>query len=412
MRFLTTIALAMAIFHCCKGEDWPQWQGPTLNNFAHEQEWSLEDAKIRWKANVGIGYSSVVVSNGKAYTMGHNGKREGGFETVYCLDAMSGDQIWADSYEADPVDYLHKGGPCATPCVKGDNLFTLSKDGRLKCFEAANGKVIWERDMLVASGMNQPPEYGFVASPRVINDRLIVEAGKTYALRPESGITDWVSKDYKPAYGTPAPFKHKTRKFLATLKMDGIVILDSMNGQTQATYEWLTSYRTNATTLVPLSNSRLFLSTGYKRGCAVFELREGALATEDKSLRTVWENTKLCNHMNQSIVFEGYVYGFDGNAHMPQPKSLVCLDLDTGEEMWRAGQELVCGSLIASGRRFILLGERGQLLEAPISPKEFKPTHEIHALGQRCWTPPSLANGMIYARNDKGDVVCVDARAK
>lgn len=382
-----------------------------MNNYAHEFKWSLENAKIHWKANVGVGYSSVIVANGLAYTMGHNGKRKGGLETVYCVKAMSGELVWTDTYEADPVDYLHKGGPCATPCVHGDHLFTLSKDGRLKCYEAANGKVVWERDMMEAAGLNQPPEWGFSASPRVINDRLIVEAGKTFALRTDTGETDWVSFPYQPAYGTPAPFKHKTRNFLATLKMDGLVILDAFNGKTQATHEWLTSYRTNSSTPIPLPNSRIFLSTGYKKGCAVFQLREGALTSENSSLRVVWENKKLCNHMNQSIVHEGYVYGFDGNAHMSEPKSLVCLDLDTGEEMWRSGQELICGSLLAADHRFILLGERGQLMEAPISPKEFKPTHELHVIGKRCWTPPSLANGMVYCRNDKGDVVCVDARS-
>jgi len=31
-------------------------------------------------------------------------------------------------------------------------------------------------------------------------------------------------------------------------------------------------------------------------------------------------------------------------------------------------------------------------------------------LGGRCWTVPVLANGHIYCRNAKGDLVCLNVR--
>jgi hypothetical protein len=33
-------------------------------------------------------------------------------------------------------------------------------------------------------------------------------------------------------------------------------------------------------------------------------------------------------------------------------------------------------------------------------------------LGGRCWTPPALANGRLYIRNAKGDLLCLDLAGK
>ena len=47
---------------------------------------------------------------------------------------------------------------------------------------------------------------------------------------------------------------------------------------------------------------------------------------------------------------------------------------------------------------------------APATPASFKPTARAQVLGGKCWTAPVLANGRIYCRNGRGDVVCVDVR--
>lgn len=393
---------ALLLAASLSGADWPNWQGPSLNNQSTETEWSLKKADVLWQKKIGVGFSSIAVADGRAFTMGHDGQKSGGKETVYCFDANTGKVIWSDSYSAELVDYLHIGGPCATPAVDGDRVYTLSKDGRLKCYQAATGKVKWERSMMEAAVMSRVPEWGFAGSPRILGDHLLIEAAHTFALDKMTGITVWKSKLYQHAYGTPAPFPHEGKTLLATLKTDGVVILDAKDGSSLAFHKWETSYRTNSTTPIPLPGSKIFISTGYKRGCALLQYKDGGL-------EVIWQNKNLSNHMNNSVIHDGYIYGFDGNTHMAGPKELVCLDLKTGETQWRGGSELRCGSLIAVGNRMIALGERGQLAEAPLSPKGYKATAELHALGSQCWTPPSIANGLIFARNNKGTLVCVKA---
>src|SRR5687767_6497319 len=82
-------------------EDWPQWRGPSRTGISEEKGWvdqfSEQGPVIAWKATVGLGFSSVVVSNGKAYTAGHGN----GSDTVFCLDATTGKEIWKQSYPSE-----------------------------------------------------------------------------------------------------------------------------------------------------------------------------------------------------------------------------------------------------------------------------------------------------------------------
>ena len=65
--------------------------------------------------------------------------------------------------------------------------------------------------------------------------------------------------------------------------------------------------------------------------------------------------------------------------------------------------------MLAAGQ-LIVLGDSGKLMVAPASPKGFAPTGEAKVLGGRCWTSPVLANGRIYCRGARGDLVCLDVR--
>ena len=64
-------------------------------------------------------------------------------DTIYCLDALTGEEIWKHSYPCALQPLYYEGGTLATPTVDGDVVYTLSKMGDLFCLEAANGGVKW-----------------------------------------------------------------------------------------------------------------------------------------------------------------------------------------------------------------------------------------------------------------------------
>jgi outer membrane protein assembly factor BamB len=65
--------------------------------------------------------------------------------------------------------------------------------------------------------------------------------------------------------------------------------------------------------------------------------------------------------------------------------------------------------MVADGK-LIVLGESGKLVIAKASPEKFEELASAQILKGKCWTVPVLANGRIYARNAKGDLVCLDVR--
>ena len=380
--------------------DWPNWLGPTQDGVSTETNWGNDLDNLQWKSRVGVGFSSVVVADGRLFTMGHDGQKRGGNETIYCLDANNENQEWSHSYEATLVDYLHEGGPCSTPTVDGNAVYAISKHGLLHAYQASTGKKVWSKDMMSVSGMRKVPEWGFAGSPYVMGNLLLIEAGATFALNKQTGDIVWKSRDYRPAYGSPISFKSGENNYIAVLKTDGLVILDAKDGKTLAFEKWETSYRTNASTPI-IKGDKVFISTGYRRGCALFQWN-------GKSLSKIYENKNLSTHMNHAILVGDYLYGFDGNVHMAGPKNFACIQFSNGEEQWRVTDRgLQVGSLIVAGDRMLLLGQRGEGVIARVNPKKFEVLNREQIIGGKTWTMPVLANGLFYARNARGDLFCL-----
>jgi outer membrane protein assembly factor BamB len=380
--------------------DWPNWLGPTQDGVSAETNWGNDLDNLQWKAKVGVGFSSVVVADGRLFTMGHDGQKRGGNETIYCLDANNGKQEWSHSYEAPLVDYLHEGGPCSTPTIDGNAVYAISKHGFLHAYQASTGKKVWSKDMMSVSGMRKVPEWGFAGSPYVMGNLLLIEAGATFALNKQTGDIVWKSRDYRPAYGSPISFTSGSKTHIAVLKTDGLVILDAQDGKTLAFEKWETSYRTNASTPI-IKGDKIFISTGYRRGCALFQWN-------GKSLSKIYENKNLSTHMNHAILVGDYLYGFDGNVHMAGPKDFACIQFSTGKEQWRVSDRgLQVGSLIVAGDRMLMLGQRGEGVIARVNAKKFEVLNREQIIGGKTWTMPVLANGLFYARNARGDLFCL-----
>ncbi|MCB9766884.1 MAG: PQQ-like beta-propeller repeat protein [Candidatus Omnitrophica bacterium] len=374
-------------------EDWPQFRGPNQNGISSETgwntDWASSEPTIAWRARLGAGYSSFSVSDGKVYTMGH----VDGTDVLYCFDAKTGDEVWRYEYNAEIRDKQHEGGPASTPSIDGDKVYTASRDGRLFCLNKNNGTVIWEKNMTEAVNA-KIPTWAFAGSPIVWNQYVVIDVGRTVAMDKETGDIVWKSEDYGSAYSTPVPMDLNGRAAFASFPEFGLVILDAKDGSEICRHEWETNYGVNATMPLVIGN-KVFISSGYNRGCALIEIADG-------SANVLWENTNMRNHMNPCVLYEGYLYGFDD-------KDLACLDLKTGETKWSEGG-LGKGSLILSDGKLICLSDRGELVLVKADPSGYNEISRTQVLGgKNLWTQPVLSGGMIYARNNaKGDAVAVN----
>ncbi len=400
--FPAAAALALSLA-AANADDWPNFRGPNFDGISGEVDWKAEKIEnVAWKAEVGVGFASVAVVGDRVFTLGHDGKKRGGKETVYCLDAETGKTIWSDTYEAQLLPKLHEGGPAATPTVHGDKVFTLGKDGRFSAYLAKTGDKIWSRDVLADSAMQKPAAWGFAGSPLVVGDEtIVVEAAQTIAYHIADGKILWKSDRFKPAYATPALFEHDGRSLMVTLKTEGLVVLEAKTGKTVTQTEWKTRFDTNATTPI-VDGDKIYISTGYGRGCGLYRF-------DGKAMEEVYTNKSMSNHMANCLFIDGHLYGVTGNTHGPKKKELVCMEFASGAVKWTQGG-FGCGTVAAAGDRLIVLSEKGELAIAKASPDGFEEISRAQVTSGRCWTAPVLSGGRIYTRNAAGKLVVVDVR--
>jgi outer membrane protein assembly factor BamB len=380
--------------------DWPNWLGPDRNGISGEKEltWPAGGPAIAWRAKIGTGFSSIAVSGNRVVAMGN----QTGLETLWCFDADSGKLNWKHAYKADLVDNLHEGGPCATPTIHDGKIYAVGKEGAFNCLQLADGKIVWQVDLRKELGV-KVPEWGFTSSPVILGDKVILQAGPTVCLEQSTGKAIWKSTSEKPAYGTPTIFQHNGKTLLAVLNTTHLLVLDAADGKELAGVTWKTSFDTNAATPIVVGD-KIWLSTGYDKGCALYEF------TGDQ-LNPIYKNKAMRNHMNGSVLLDGHLYGFDGNSHRSELVDLVCLEMAGGTARWRQNG-LGCGSLLIAAGKLLILSDEGTLVLAEAQTAGYKELGKIRVLEGRCWTMPTLAHGRVYCRNADGDLVCLDMKSK
>jgi outer membrane protein assembly factor BamB len=387
-------SVALTVF----ADDWYRWRGPDLNGISKEQgwfkPWPKEGPKQIWKANVGPGYATVSVSNGRVFTTGSDNKTE----TITCLDEKTGRALWTHSYATAFVPQFYEGGSSGTPMVDGDRVYHLAQMGELFCLNAASGKVIWSNNVATATG-TQIPTWGLTGAPLVHGDLLIVHAGAAgCAVEKATGKVVWKS-DGEGGYATPVPFTDQMLIF----GTKALACVDPKSGKLAWSFPWKTLYDVNAADPIVVSKDRVFISSDYNHGCALLEVK-GNKAT------AVWENKNLKNPFASSVLLNGHIFGIDAYAGKPNG-TLRCIDLANGDLKWQEAS-IGNGALMAADNKLIVISEKGELVMVEPTPSAFKPLARAQVLGGRCWTMPVLSNGKIFCRNAKGDLVCVDPSGK
>ena len=405
MRFMNPIFLAAVMASVATlsltANDWLHWRGPDRNGISTETAWTdhwpASGPAIAWKAQVGLGYTSFVVANGRAVTVGHADEKD----TVFCFDANTGKVLWRHAYPSELGDKYFDGGTTGTPTIDGDRLFWLSRWGDMFCFNLPDGKVIWNNNVQTDTKA-RVPGWGFGGAPLVQGDRIILNVGDAgLALDKKTGATLWQSAPKSAGYSTPMPLKQGNDMLAVFGSAQSYVAVNLADGKEAWRIKWLTQYGVNASDPI-FDGDRVLLSTGYGKGSALFKLG-GAEPVE------VWKSKALRTQMNGAVLYKGHLYGVDGDT--TEKASLKCIDFANGTEKWKHVNFGSGGVIVADGK-LIALNGTGELMVAPATPEAFKPTARAQVLGGKCWTAPVLADGRIYCRNSRGEVAVIDARKK
>jgi outer membrane protein assembly factor BamB len=326
--------------------------------------------------------------------MGNSNDRD----TVYCVDAKSGKEIWKHPYAAELGDKYFDGGTTGTPTVDGDRVFTLSRWGDVFCFESGSGKVVWSRNLAKDAGA-RVPGWGFGGSPVVHEKMLLLNVGESgMALDKDTGKTLWESVNKDAGYSTPLPCQENGKWVVLLGSEKSYLAVDLSTGKEVWRLKWLTEYGVNAPDPIPLGD-KVFISSGYGKGAALLKI------TDKPEPEVIWKSKVLATQLNTVVLLDGFLYGLNGDAGDNAP--LKCVELATGTEKW-SFPNVGTGGLIAADGKLIVTGSKGEMFIFAANPAGPKVLARAQVMGGKCWTAPVLANGLVYCRNSRGDLVCVD----
>lgn len=397
-RTLWMLGITLICVQAANAFDWPQYLGPngdrSSNETSWDQSWDVQDPAILWRDRIGLGYSSVIVNATRAFTMGYD--RRTGEDIVYAKDALTGENLWTYRYPCNPYSNLHKGGPGASPLYHEGVVYTLSKDAHLFAFDAQSGSVLWSHRL--QDLLNTEPDYfGFTNSPLLSHDKLIVDVGTVAAFDLKSGEVIWQTSPHNHQYAPPGYFVQDGRTILTSMNTDGLLLIDAQTGEELGRFP-IRLGRRNAFCNTPLYQDKTLLVSGNDtHGLIHLDV------SDPSNIQENWSRRDVENLFNQPALFQGNLLVHSRN------QQLHCIDYDSGETRWTS-DELQDGPFIIAGDKLLAISGVGEILLGAISNQGLEIEGRKQIFGGNCWTPPVLANGVIYCRNENGDLVALDVR--
>jgi outer membrane protein assembly factor BamB len=407
MRFvLASLLLICPLAAQSDGLPWLQWGGPH-RNFQTEAKlpdsWPAAGPKILWRRGLGEGYSSILVENGRLYTMYRNISTE----YVIAADSNTGQTIWEFSYNAPfHNDAAEEGnGPHATPAIAGDRIFTAGASGKLHCLDKKTGKVLWEHDLWSFRYGGSSLIYGYASSPLVYRDTIILPVGgdgrAMMCFRQSDGATVWKKGDAGNAYSSAVLINVNGLDQAVVMTRFHVVAFNPINGDVQWSHEHNADYGLNIMTPLWGASNILVVSASYNAGTTALQLTRTGNQTNVKEL---WHsNDFYVKHVNMQRIGD-VLYASSGNSG---PTPLSAADVKTGKILWRQRGYPEANLIYADGK-VIILDQDGNLSLATVSLAGLKVLSTAPSLlKSNAWTPPTLSGTHLYIR-DRHEMMALD----
>ena len=400
-----------------KAQDWPQWRGANREGIFKgtnlNLDWTAKKPALVWTfRQAGSGYSAPTIVGTTLYGQGADDK--GDF--AFALDTKTGNLKWKQVLGAQ-FEESRGNGPRGSVTVDSDKLYLVRGGGQIHCLAAADGKMLWQKDLMKDSGGKIMSSWGFSESPLVDGNLVICapggDEGTLMALDKNTGAVVWRSNELTDNASHSSAIVAEINGirqyiYLAAKSVSGVSAKDGK-------LLWKTAVEgARVPAVIPTalySNNMVYVTNGYNIGCILVKLtRSGDIFNAE----TVYANDKMTNQHGGVVLINGYLYGFSDQG---RSGSWVCQNLNTGETVWNEqNSEVTKGALLAVNDRLILQNEKGGMLTVvAASPNgwkefgrmEFPERTKITTMDNSVWTHPVVANGKLYLR-DHDLLFCFD----
>jgi outer membrane protein assembly factor BamB len=346
-----------------------------------------------WKKDIGAGFSSPVVADGKLILF----HRTGNDEVVECLDASTGNRIWRFAYAtAYRDDFGFDEGPRGTPTVSNGRVYTFGAEGVLHALDLATGKRVWRVDTHPKFGVRKG-FFGAAASPLVEGGAVYVNVGGPngaglVAFDARDGKVLWTATNDDAGYSSPIAATIDGVRSILCFTRAGLVAADPASGKIRFQFPWRSRTNASVNAAVPsVSGNMVFLSASYGTGAVLLRI-------SGNQIEKVWSSDDaLSSHYASSVQKDGYLYGFHGRQEYGQ--SLRCVELQTGKVRWSV-DGFGAGTVTLLGDKLLIVREDGEAVLGRAVPQAFEPQTKAKVLPGVVRSYPAVAGGHLYLRNE------------
>ena len=372
-RILTAFligVLPMGSLTSAAASDWTHWRGPMQSGASPEMglisRWSPEGENLVWRAAF-IGRSTPVILNGRVYVIGRAGDGVTRQEHVACFDAENGRLVWERKFNVwhSTITFNRLGWANPGADVETGNVYAHLVNGLLLCFDR-DGRILWTRSL--TEEFNRFSGYGGrLHTPVVEGDLVVISMGnRGWADRPPS------------------------HRYMAFDKRTGETVwMARPGGGGQAD---LTVYSTPVAATV--DGRRLLIAGNGNGGIFAFKAGTGEV---------VWGFPLSRRGINTSpVAADNRVYATHSEENLDNTTMGrgVCLDAGTGKEIWR--QDGIAAGYASpalhAGRLYVIDNSANvHCLDAKSGQKYWE--HNVGTVGKGS---PTWADGKLYVTEVNG----------
>ena len=409
------LSVLVLISISASGGDWPQFRGPDRNNISAEtgllRSWPSQGPKVLWKTAVCEGYAGAAIKDGRIYLNDYNDQKKE--HLIRCISLADGKDIWQWSY---PVEVRPNHGITRTvPAIGQKLVFSLDPKCRFHALDAKTGKIVWQKNLVQDYKATIPGWYAG-QNPLIDGDRVLLATGG------DALIIAFDQATGKEIWRTPNPGKelmsHSSLmpatiggvKQYLYLTMKNLMGIAASDGQLL----WSVPFTARIVAVpspISIGDGRIFVTSGYEAGSAMFQVEKGAAGFSARKLFSL-TSTQFNSEAQTPILFQNHLFAVSSKTR----GRFTCLDLD-GKVVWQspvvsgnaeASRTFGLGAfLLADGMFFILDGNTGMLRLVEASTKEYIELASAQILhGEDVWGPMALSDGKLIIR-DMSQMVCL-----
>jgi outer membrane protein assembly factor BamB len=375
--------------------DYTQWRGQgrdgSASSFTTPKTWP-EQLTRRWKVEIGEGYATPILVGPRVYMLA---RREGN-EVMMALDAETGKSIWETRYPA-PHKIAggaqgHGQGPKSTPLFHDGKLYTLGITGIVSCFNAADGRLLWQKPApSVETLYNNSSMSPIADGGTVIFHVGGHNEGALTAFDAANGNIRWAWRGDGPAYASPMIATLGGVRQVVAITQKSVVGVSAASGDLLWQRPFVTQFSNNAIT--PVVFDDLVIVSGFEKGVTAFRptLRDGKWDTE-----TRWENNDVSMFMSNPVLVGDTLYGLSQRAS----GQLFALNARTGKVLWLGPpREATNSAVVKAGEVLFFLNDDGELIVARSNPEKLDVIRRYTVADSATWAQPTISGRRLFVKD-------------